>query len=139
MPRASLRTAAALLAVMTASGCSFEGSVHGTADDSSSSRTSSSRASTSTAATTSSSRTDPGSGTPTPTTAAAGSTTGTPSGPDRCHTADLTASLVPGNPGAGQRYATVVLTDSGGLPCTVHGYGGLSLAGPGGAPLPTRQ
>jgi hypothetical protein len=33
----------------------------------------------------------------------------------------------------------VVLTDSSGSSCTVHGYGGLGLVGPGGEQLPTRQ
>jgi len=46
---------------------------------------------------------------------------------------------VPGSPGAGQRYATLVLTDSGGVACTVFGFGGLGLVGPSGDPLPTRQ
>jgi hypothetical protein len=32
-----------------------------------------------------------------------------------------------------------VLTNRSGSPCTVHGYGGLGLAGPDGEQLPTRQ
>jgi hypothetical protein len=46
---------------------------------------------------------------------------------------------VPGSPGAGQRYATLELTNRGSSPCTVHGYGGLGLAGPDSEQLPTRQ
>ena len=48
-------------------------------------------------------------------------------------------TLVPGSPGAGQRNATVVLTNRSGSSCTVHGYGGLGLAGSDGRSLPTRQ
>jgi hypothetical protein len=33
----------------------------------------------------------------------------------------------------------LVLTNRGGGPCTVFGFGGLGLVGPGGASLPTRQ
>ena len=44
-----------------------------------------------------------------------------------------------GSPGAGQRYATLVLRNAGRRTCTVHGYGGLGLAGSGGRALPTSQ
>jgi hypothetical protein len=54
------------------------------------------------------------------------SSTGTSgSGPTRCHTSDLAASLAPGEPGAGQRYATLSLTNTSTRTCTVFGYGGL--------------
>jgi hypothetical protein len=46
---------------------------------------------------------------------------------------------VAGSPGAGQRYATLVLENTGGATCTVHGYGGIQLVSATGAPLPTRQ
>jgi hypothetical protein len=46
---------------------------------------------------------------------------------------------VPGSPGAGQRYAALVLTDAGRSACAIHGFGGLGLAGPDGEPLPTHQ
>ena len=135
MTGASVRTAVVLVSVMSVCGCSFQGSLHASADASSSSRT---PASSTTGATTGQ---PTGSGTSTGalTTATAGSTSGTPSRPDRCSTGDLTASLVPGSPGAGQRYATLVLTNRSGTSCTVHGYGGLGLAGPHGEQLPTRQ
>ena len=49
---------------------------------------------------------------------------GTP-GPVRCHTSELSASLTAGEPGAGQRYATLSLTNTSARTCTVFGYGGL--------------
>ncbi len=45
--------------------------------------------------------------------------------PTRCHTSDLSASLAAGEPGAGQRYATLSLTNTSHRTCTVFGYGGL--------------
>ena len=54
------------------------------------------------------------------------SSTGTSvSGPTRCHTSELAASLASGEPGAGQRYATLSLTNTSDRTCTVFGYGGL--------------
>jgi hypothetical protein len=128
-----------LLAVPALAGCSFRGSVTAAqTHPSTGSRTTSGAPSASTAGTTSSaSTTPPSSAGGSPTTAPAGGTT---SGPvDRCHTGELTGSLVPGSPGAGQRYATLVLRDTGGQRCTVHGYGGLGLVGADGRALPTRQ
>src|SRR6185312_679481 len=54
-----------------------------------------------------------------------------------CRTADLGVTLKAGSPGAGQRYATVVLTDVSGHSCTVTGYGGLGLLGSPGQGVPT--
>src|SRR5699024_1491084 len=54
------------------------------------------------------------------------SSTGTAApGPTRCHTSELSASLTAGDPGAGQRYATLSLTNTSARTCTVFGYGGL--------------
>lgn len=50
--------------------------------------------------------------------------TGAP-GPSRCHSSELSASLTAGEPGAGQRYATLSLTNTSARTCTVFGYGGL--------------
>ncbi len=50
--------------------------------------------------------------------------TGAP-GPSRCHTSELSASLTAGEPGAGQRYATLSLTNTSARTCTVFGYGGM--------------
>jgi hypothetical protein len=68
--------------------------------------------------------------------AAAGSAGAAPA-TARCGTADLSAQLKPGSPGAGQRYATVVLTNTSGHSCTVRGYGGLALLGAPGQGVPT--
>ena len=54
-----------------------------------------------------------------------------------CTTSDLSVRLLAGSPGAGQRFATVVLTDTGGRTCTVTGYGGLALLGAPGQGVPT--
>jgi hypothetical protein len=43
----------------------------------------------------------------------------------RCHTSELAASFKAGDPGAGQRYATLQLTNQSRRTCTVFGYGGL--------------
>jgi hypothetical protein len=55
----------------------------------------------------------------------------------QCSTADLSAQLKPGSPGAGQRYATVVLTNTSGFTCTVGGYGGVGLLGAPRQGVPT--
>ena len=57
--------------------------------------------------------------------------------PVRCSTAELAAQLKAGSPGAGQRYATIVLTNTSGRTCYVHGYGGLALLGSPGQGVPT--
>ncbi|NED06890.1 DUF4232 domain-containing protein, partial [Streptomyces sp. SID6648] len=40
----------------------------------------------------------------------------------RCHTGELRASVGRVDPGAGQRNFPVVLTNTSGRTCTVHGY-----------------
>jgi hypothetical protein len=62
--------------------------------------------------------------------AAAGST-------PECRTQDVSAQLEPGSPGAGQRYATVVLTDTSTHTCTITGYGGLAVLGAPAQGVPT--
>jgi hypothetical protein len=54
-----------------------------------------------------------------------------------CRTVDLGFTLKAGSPGAGQRFATVVLTNAGGHTCSVTGYGGLGLLGKPGQGVPT--
>jgi hypothetical protein len=44
-----------------------------------------------------------------------------------------------GSPGAGQRYATLTLRNSGGRTCTIEGYGGVGLYDAVGRLLPTHQ
>ncbi|WP_157734697.1 DUF4232 domain-containing protein [Actinopolyspora erythraea] len=55
----------------------------------------------------------------------------------RCHTSMLAASLEPGHPGAGQRYAELTLRNTAGRTCTVYGYPGLEFTGANGTALPT--
>ncbi len=63
----------------------------------------------------------------------------TAGGPDRCHTSELTGSLSMGDAAAGNRYATLTLTNTGGEVCTVYGYGGLGLIGQGPDVIPSTQ
>jgi hypothetical protein len=43
----------------------------------------------------------------------------------------------PKDSAAGNRYAELVVTNTGSAPCTLYGYGGLQLIGPDDKPLPT--
>jgi hypothetical protein len=63
----------------------------------------------------------------------------TAAGPPRCPTSTLTGSLRAGDAGAGQRSATLVLTNRGDRSCRLDGYGGVQLADAAGRALPTRQ
>jgi hypothetical protein len=134
--RAARSVPAAVLSVLALSACSFSGSV--TAATSSAPRTSGSTGSASAVAAPGTSS----AGSPTgPTSQAAASAFGGPmtAAAGRCHTSELSGSLTAGSPGAGQRYATVALRNTGGRACTVHGFGGLGLAGSDGHALPTHQ
>ena len=64
----------------------------------------------------------------------AGSTTAHP----RCHTRDLAGALQRGSPGAGQRYAVLVLRNRSRRTCFVFGYVGMLLVNRHGGPVPTR-
>lgn len=136
LSRAVRPMAAAVLAVLALSACSFSGSVTAAT---SSARPASGSTSGVTAGTSSTS-TATGSSAPT-SRPAASSSAGATSAPrtDRCHTSELTGSLTAEGAGAGQRYATLVLRNTGGRSCTVHGFGGLGLAASDGSALPTHQ
>jgi Protein of unknown function (DUF4232) len=54
----------------------------------------------------------------------------------RCHTSQLAASFRASDPGAGQRYATLLLTNRSQRTCTVFGYGGLQPLDAGKKQLP---
>ena len=69
--------------------------------------------------------------------AVAATTASAATSPAQCSTAQLSAQVKPGSPGAGQRYATIVLTNPSGSSCTVGGYGGLALLGAPGQGVPT--
>jgi hypothetical protein len=56
---------------------------------------------------------------------------------DRCHTGEFTAAFGPEDAGAGNRNASVVLTNRGGRTCTVFGYGGLQPLDAAGKPITT--
>ncbi len=84
-----------------------------------------------------------GSPSDTATPSAAGSTAPTglstqPAGTGRCHTSMLSANVTMGSPGAGQRYANLVLTNSSGTTCRIYGFPGLQLVSASGAAIPTR-
>src|SRR5947209_4593461 len=144
LPRALRPVPAALLAALALSACSFSGSV--SAATSSAARTAASTGSSTgstsgVAAGTSSAGTATGSTAGSTSRAATSSATaGTPTPrTDRCHTSELSGSLTAESAGAGQRYATLVLRNTGGRSCTVHGFGGLGLAASDGTALPTHQ
>jgi hypothetical protein len=61
----------------------------------------------------------------------------TQGGPIRCSAGVLRGRVEPGEPGAGQRYARLVVTNAGGAACTLYGYGGLQLVDGSGRPVPT--
>ena len=139
-PRAAARACPTVVLAVLLSACSFRGSVSAaTSSGSPASTASTTTAGTTTAGTTTAGTTTAGTTTsarPVPTTAPAG----TPTAPtDRCHTSELTGSLGPETAGAGQRYATLILRNTGGRSCTVHGFGGVGLVGADGAALPTKQ
>jgi len=64
-----------------------------------------------------------------------------PTGPPQpCRTDQLVAALSgAASPGAGRAAATVVLTNLSSLPCTLVGYGGISLRRSDGGPIPSSQ
>ncbi len=74
-------------------------------------------------------------------TPAAPGSTPTPSGqaqgPGRCHASMLSAHVTLGSPGAGQRYAFLVLTNASGVTCQVFGYPGMQLASASSQPIVT--
>jgi hypothetical protein len=126
------RVVPAVLLLLAVAGCSFQGSVSAadTTAPSSAHRSGAAHSSSSAPAS---------SGTTSSSPAAVSSPGSEGARVDRCHTGELTGRLVPGSPAAGQRYATVVLENTGGRTCTVHGYGGIGLVDAAGAPLPTHQ
>jgi hypothetical protein len=140
MTSTPVRAAAALLPVLVVCACSFPGSVtdpqaaESTAPHSPGTSATTGAVGRTTATTTTTTTTDR--------TPAGGSVSATGGGADRvdrCHTSELTGRLVTGGAAAGNRYATLVLRNTGGQKCTVHGYGGLGLVDSSGRALPTRQ
>lgn len=123
-PKSTLTVLAATVAVITAAcGGSQPGTPASSPPASTASPTSS--AATSTPATTASAS-------PASSSEAAGV-----AGVGRCHTSMLSARVRMSNPGAGQRYAFLVLTNKSGVTCRVYGYPGMQLIGASGASIPT--
>jgi hypothetical protein len=87
------------------------------------------------AAGTSSTSTTPAPATATTTTTAAPSSA--VPGIARCSAATLAGAVKAEDSGAGQRYATLVVTNRGQAACTLYGYGGLQLVDAQGKPTPT--
>ncbi|MFB9904548.1 DUF4232 domain-containing protein [Allokutzneria oryzae] len=56
----------------------------------------------------------------------------------RCTAADLRGEIKDSDAGAGQRYATLVVTNKSGKLCTLFGYGGMELRRNDGEAVPTR-
>ena len=54
-----------------------------------------------------------------------------------CRTEDLSATLIPGSPGAGQRYATLELMNNSNHSCHTYGHVGLQLLGTHGSRVST--
>ncbi len=78
--------------------------------------------------------TTPGTG---PSATASATSEGSAPATDRCHTGEFTAAFGPEDAGAGNRNASVVLTNKGGRTCTVFGYGGLQPLDAAGKPITT--
>lgn len=68
---------------------------------------------------------------------AGGGSSGGSQSPGRCHTSMLSAHVVPGQPGAGQHYAELVLTNTSGSTCHLYGYPGMQLLSAPGGHIPT--
>lgn len=63
--------------------------------------------------------------------------TSAPNQERKCTAPMLSGTVEPGDAGAGNRYATLVVTNTGAEPCTLWGYGGLELVDASGKALPT--
>lgn len=63
--------------------------------------------------------------------------TSAPAQERKCTAPMLSGTVEPGEPGAGNRYATLVVTNTAAEPCTLWGYGGLELVDATGKALPT--
>jgi uncharacterized protein DUF4232 len=56
---------------------------------------------------------------------------------DKCTADDLTGVVQPGDAAAGNRYVSLVVTNTSDQTCSLYGYGGLQLIGANGQPNPT--
>jgi ABC-type transport system substrate-binding protein len=126
-PRAAAAVLAAATAILAA-GCGSSGSGGQTASPASSDQAAGSPS-------------DSASTLPTPSASAGSSAAGTSGNPatgtSRCHTSMLSAHVTMGNPGAGQRYAFLVLTNTSTTTCRVYGFPGMQLLSASGGNIPT--
>jgi hypothetical protein len=60
-----------------------------------------------------------------------------PADDGRCTAATLSGEIQPGDAAAGNRYAKLVVTNTGSADCTLNGYSGLQLLDAGGQTVPT--
>lgn len=148
MARHHARSALAALAIgvaLTATGCTTASGSAADADHAPAQLTSNSHAAqtrgTSAHGTTSATQTTtaPTAGNPVSTGKGTGSSAGKGTGASPwCTAGALSVSLRPGEPAAGNRYATLVLSNSSSHACRTQGYPGLQLTGKDGKPIPTR-
>jgi hypothetical protein len=134
------RIAAAVLAVTVGTALAACGTRPGTASGTSGSQpspTTAAEGSSTAANPTTAGSTTPAGGPPPTTTSAEAAPAPPGGGNTRCSAAVLRGRMEPGDPGAGQRHARLVVTNTGPAPCTLYGYGGLQLLDRGGRPLPT--
>jgi hypothetical protein len=68
-----------------------------------------------------------------------GPTRPAPSGPSRCHTADLAVEVGQSDSGTGHTGLNLALVNRSTHPCRIYGYGGVQLLDAAGAALPTQQ
>ncbi|MFF3565277.1 DUF4232 domain-containing protein [Streptomyces sp. NPDC002574] len=133
----------AALATALLSGCGKDGgssnvsapqTLPGSANPASGDATDSAPADTSSAATpgATAATTTGANGTTTTANGGSGGTGATAAATDRCHTADLRASIGPNDPGAGQENFPVVLTNRSSRTCTVYGFPGLAFVNSAG-------
>jgi hypothetical protein len=66
-----------------------------------------------------------------------GTETSPPQQDNRCTAGMLKGTIQPGDAGAGNRYATLVVTNTSGTECTLWGYGGLELLDAARNAMPT--
>jgi hypothetical protein len=74
---------------------------------------------------------------PSPSSSREAPSSATPPGVPRCSAATLSGSIKQEDAGAGNRYATLMVKNTGTGPCTLYGYGGLQLVGETGQANPT--
>ncbi len=130
MARHDRLCAIAALAIVALSGC---GARQGAASQPTSTTTPQATTTTTAAATAPSAASGPRS--PAPLT---GGESSPPNQDNRCTAENLSGTVEPQDADAGNRYATLVVRNTGKQTCTLWGYGGLELLAAGRTPIPTQ-